>query len=158
MVTDCLIRTATLDDEDALREMRAAAGWAAEFVARALEEMASGARIVCVAEVDGRPVGSVQVLWNSDDPEMADGHRVAHLSDLVVHADYRGRGIARQLAEHVETLARARGYIVMTLDVNQSAPETQRRYERWGYQYYRQSISTWGNWLNGMRKMLVKPR
>lgn len=157
MVTDCVIRVATRQDEQALREMRAAAGWAVEFVARAFEEMAYGARTVCVAEVDGRPVGSVQVLWDSDDPDMADGHHVAHLSDLIVCEDHRGRGIARQLAEHVEALARARGYGVMTLDVNQNAPETQRRYERWGYQYYRQSISTWGNWLNGMRKMLVPP-
>ena len=157
-MTDCLIRTATRRDEDALREMRAEVGWAVEFTARAFEEMEYGARIVCVADVDGRAVGSVQVLWDSDDPEMADGHHVAHLSDLVVDAAYRGRGIGRQLAEHVENLARARGYDAMTLDVNQSAPETQRRYERWGYRYYRQSISPWGSWLNGMRKTLVAPR
>ncbi len=158
MVTDCLIRTATRRDEDTLRQIRASVGWAAEFTSRAFEDMAHGRRLICVAEVDGRTVGSVQVLWDSDDPELADGRDLAHLSDLVVAAPFRRRGIARQLAEHVEAIARAHGYRVMTLDVDQSAPGTQQLYERWGYVYYRQTLSPWGTWLNGMKKTLVAPR
>ncbi len=158
VTTESVVRTATRQDEEALRQMRASVGWAIEFTARAFEEMAQGRRVVCVAEVDGRTVGSVQMVWASEDPVMADGHSVAHLSDLVVMAAYRRRGIGRQLAEFVENLARARGFTTMTLDVDDNQPQNQRLYERWGYVYFRQTLSPWGTWLNGMRKELGPAR
>ncbi len=155
VTTEVIVRAARRDDEQAIRAMRASAGWSVEYTTRAYAEVQSGRRVMCVAEIDGQAVGTVQLLWDSDDADMADGRNVAHLSDLVVLPAYRRRGIARVLAEHVEQLAASRGYTVITLDVDDTAPATRRLYERWGYVFYRQTISPWGSWLNGMRKPIA---
>jgi ribosomal protein S18 acetylase RimI-like enzyme len=155
MTSEPLIRIATLDDEPGIKQIRASAGWMTEYTARAFAEMQIGRRMIYVAVQDGRPVGTVQLLLVSSDRELADGRHVAHLSDLAVLPALQRRGLGRRLVAHVEAVAAARGYSTLTLDVDESQPDTQRLYERWGYIFFRQSISPWGTWLHGMRKALV---
>jgi ribosomal protein S18 acetylase RimI-like enzyme len=61
----------------------------------------------------------------------ADAAAVVHR--LMVHPAAQGRGLARQLMAHAESLARARGFRAVHLDCFTANPAALRLYERLGY-------------------------
>ena len=79
---------------------------------------AGGARALYIAECDGYLVGTITVEWFADDRQLADGHSLAHISNLVVHHRYRRRGIGRALMGAVERAAPPRGCLAMTIGVD----------------------------------------
>ncbi len=56
-----------------------------------------------------------------------------HILALATHPDYRGRGIARQLLDHVLDVARQTGCSLATLEVRRSNVPAIKLYERAGY-------------------------
>jgi GNAT superfamily N-acetyltransferase len=94
-----------------------------------LYEEGNGIRLV--AEVDGRVVGTV-MLTRHTHPLFA--HR-AQLDDVVVHGDYRRRGIARRLVAESRAHARAMG--IEILEVNcRAGTEAEQVYPRLGFVEY----------------------
>lgn len=79
---------------------------------KVLPAMREGTRVVWIAERDGRIVGSVQL---STDTPPNQFHR-AEVTKLLVHPDFRRRGIGRALMEELERLAERLGRSLITLD------------------------------------------
>ena len=84
-----------------------AAWWRAQ-----LEDVRTGRRVVLVARVAGMVVGTVS-LCPAPPPNQ---HRRAELTKLLVNPADRRRGVATRLMAAVETLARERGFSLLTLD------------------------------------------
>ena len=59
-----------------------------------------------------------------------------NVHDLVVHSDYRGKGIGTALLGHAERLARELGCCKMTLEVLSENTVARRSYVRAGFQPY----------------------
>mgnify|MGYP005848928775 CR=1 FL=1 len=72
----------------------------------------AGRRVVLVATVGERVVGSVQI---AHDTPANQPHR-ADVTKLLVHPSFRRRGIARRLMDRLEETARALGRSLLTLD------------------------------------------
>lgn len=87
-----------------------------------------GETTLVVAEVGGRPVGTVQlgVATMPNQPHRAD------VKKLLVHRDARGLGLARRLMEAAETEAMKRGRRVLVLDTATGEP-AEAIYERFGW-------------------------
>jgi len=78
-----------------------------------------------VAEVDGRPVGSVALSPR--------GEGVAWLSKLFVDAAYRGRGLGRALLARAVAEGRRRGYDRIDLETRTIYREAVQLYESTGW-------------------------
>jgi GNAT superfamily N-acetyltransferase len=86
---------------------------ATEFWTRkVLPALEDGKLVMLVAWLDGRIAGTVQL---DHDMPPNQRHR-AELRKLMVHPDFRNRGIARVLMAEIETIAGALGRSLITLD------------------------------------------
>lgn len=79
---------------------------------KVLPALGDGRLVLLVARVDGRIAGTVQL--DCDTPPNQP-HR-AELRKLIVHPEFRNRGIARALMAEIERVAAARGRSLITLD------------------------------------------
>lgn len=79
---------------------------------RVAPAVADGTRTVLAAVSGGRIEGTVQLATDTPPNQP---HR-AEVSKLLVHPDFRRRGIARALMAEVETAAARRGRSLLTLD------------------------------------------
>jgi len=59
--------------------------------------------------------------------------RLLNIHDLVVHPDYRGRGVGTKLLEEIESFARARDYCKLTLEVRADGPGAHKLYVNFGF-------------------------
>lgn len=82
------------------------------WIARVLPGLQSGTRLLLVTEIDGRIAGSVQLDYATppNQPHRAD------VAKLLVHPDFRRRGLARALMTELERHALALGRTLLTLD------------------------------------------
>ncbi len=76
------------------------------------ESVKNGSTTLLAALDDGRLVGSVQLIssWKPNSPHRAD------VAKLLVHSDYRRRGIASLLMQQLETVALEYGFWLLVLD------------------------------------------
>jgi len=90
---------------------------------------------VFVAELAGRVVGFVCV-WAKVPPDEPDDNpaHYAHVSDLVVRAAYRRRGIGRQLLSAAETYARAQGALALRIGVSAHNAAARHLYASAGFE------------------------
>jgi GNAT superfamily N-acetyltransferase len=109
--------------------------WNAEFealVAKLFADFANNhdpaAERMWVAEMDGERVGTVFVVRNADDPN------VAQLRCLLVHPKGRGLGIGTRLVDECVAFARAAGYRAIMLWTNDVLISARRIYEGAGFQ------------------------
>ena len=79
---------------------------------RIFPAVANGGRVLLVAETEARVAGTVQ-LYVDLPPNQP--HR-AEVEKLIVHPDFRGRGIAKRLMAALENKARDLGKRLLTLD------------------------------------------
>ncbi len=86
-------------------------------------------RCLFVARLDGRIVGTVQLVFAQQD----NGRHRAEIAKMLVHPDARRRGIARRLMEHAETVARARGMRLLMLDT-ETGGEAEPLYRGLGFE------------------------
>ncbi len=131
-----------LDDLARLLEVCVAHGAAVNFVvpfsledsrnfweAKVRANLASGSRIVLAAHADGRLAGSVQL--DCDTPPNQP-HR-AEVTKLLVHPDFRRRGIGRALMVEIERHANEMGRTLITLDTASDGAEA--LYASLGYRH-----------------------
>ncbi|WP_378949527.1 GNAT family N-acetyltransferase [Mesorhizobium sp. ANAO-SY3R2] len=99
------------------------------WTSKVLPGVQEGSRIVLVARIDGRIVGSVQLGYDTmpNQPHRAD------VNKLLVHPDFRRRGIGLGLMIRLETLARELGRSLMTLDTR-TGDKAEPLYAQLGYQ------------------------
>ncbi|HDZ35628.1 MAG TPA: GNAT family N-acetyltransferase [Thermococcus sp.] len=139
------VRPATLDDVRGIVEVhtageKASGGiydryirggpWMAlETLAIHLNSLLLDDQLVAVAELGGKIVGEVEVLF-SEEPIGGKLRRIGHVDVIEVHPDYRGRGVGRALMEFVEDAARERGAEMLTTQPDEDAKGF---YERLGF-------------------------
>jgi ribosomal protein S18 acetylase RimI-like enzyme len=102
-------------------------GWPTYGIKRRWEESLLGHREIFIAELDGRPVGSVSINEREEYP----GH--LHLFALDVAQHLRRRGIGTRMIAYVEDEARVRGLAGVYLEVSTDNIDARRLYERLGY-------------------------
>ena len=93
------------------------------------EGVASGERILLVAEDGGRIVGTVQVILRQPENQP---HR-ADIAKMLVHRSARKRGIGAALMRAAEKAAREAGKTVLVLDTV-TGSDGERLYARLGWQ------------------------
>jgi len=122
--TTVRIREMTGDDVEALA---AALGWPTYGIGRRWLECQAGYREIYVADVDGRPSGSVSVNEREEFPGFL------HLFALDVSPALQSRGIGTRLIALVEEESRTRGRAGVYLEVSTQNVGARRLYERLGY-------------------------
>jgi GNAT superfamily N-acetyltransferase len=100
------------------------AGYWREVVA----DLATGTRVMLVARVSGRIVGTAQLALATRENSL---HR-AEVQKVLVHRAHRRQGIATALMQALEDAARARGRSCLFLDTGASG-NAQGVYQRCGY-------------------------
>jgi GNAT superfamily N-acetyltransferase len=102
---------------------------ALEFWQRVAAGVGRGERILLVAQdEDGRVAGTVQLVIDQppNQPHRAD------VSKLLVHRDFRRRGIARDLMKAIDEAAIDEGKSMLVLDT-ETGGDAERLYERAGW-------------------------
>ena len=85
-------------------------------------------RILLVAEVDGEIAGTVQLVLET----RPNGTHRAEVSKLLVHTDYRRRGVAQALMQRNEAQAHAAARTLLVLDTQTGEP-AEELYVQLGY-------------------------
>lgn len=83
-----------------------------------------------VLRVDGKVAGMANALFTIS---TAEGGRALLLEDVIVNRDYRGRGLGRQLVEHVLNWAKLRGIVRITLLADRDNQAALDFYHRLGF-------------------------
>jgi GNAT superfamily N-acetyltransferase len=101
---------------------------AVRFFESVLEEVEAGKRILVAAFVDGRLVGTVQILTATppNQPHRAD------VAKLLVSRPARAQGIGTRLMQHVDETARRVGKTLLVLDTA-TGGSAERMYTRLGW-------------------------
>jgi GNAT superfamily N-acetyltransferase len=134
-----VIRRATADDVPAIVEMLADDPLGAQreapgdpvYAAAFAEIDADPRQLLAVAVVDGSVAGTLQLTFI---PGLSRrGSTRALIEAVRVHADRRGDGLGRRLAEWAIATARERGAAMVQLTTDASRVEAHRFYERLGF-------------------------
>ncbi len=83
---------------------------------------------VYIAAVTGNRVVGYGGFWSIVDE--------AHITNIAVHPDYRGKGVGNALMRGLIEAARARGAAAMTLEVRDSNAAAQHLYLKYGFEVY----------------------
>ena len=129
-MADVQVREAQPFDVDAIRSLVIALAHErgsapdGEAIASMIGEcIDAGGHMILVAQMDDRLAGYLAVHWVS--MPMLPG-REGYISDLIVGADQRGKGVGSSLLEAVEKEAAARGCVRLTLN-NRTNIESHQR-------------------------------
>ncbi|MBS0395866.1 MAG: GNAT family N-acetyltransferase [Proteobacteria bacterium] len=95
-----------------------------------LEAVGRGERMLLVATDNHVCAGAVQVLLG----QKQNARHRGEVQKLMVHSQYRRRGIGQALIGAIEKAAAARGLTLLVLDVR-SGDEAERLYRRCGYEF-----------------------
>ena len=102
--------------------------WSRAVFESELEQVRSGSRYYIVAR-RRRVVIGYAGLWISPDPAGAQGH----ITNIVVAADSRRRGVASRLLASLAAVAIERGCVALTLEVRVSSTGAQELYRKFGF-------------------------
>jgi len=96
----------------------------------ALDGVAADATVLIAEDARGAPLGFVHLTVDAD---YYTRRECGHVSDLVVAAAARGRGVGERLMAAAEEWAAARGYALLTLNVFVGNARARALYERTGF-------------------------
>jgi GNAT superfamily N-acetyltransferase len=103
-------------------------GEAEGFFSRVAESVGAGGRVLFAAFVDGKLVGTAQLVT---DVPLNQLHR-ADVAKMLVHRSARGHGLGKALLAAVEAEAKAQGKTLLTLDT-MSDSVAEKMYSAAGY-------------------------
>lgn len=98
--------------------------WTAKVFHDELEQVRGGHRHYIVARDGRRIVGYAGLMFAADE---------AHVTNIVVHAEHRRRGVASRLLAELARAAIARGCTAWTLEVRASSTGAQALYRGFGF-------------------------
>lgn len=108
--------------------MRDRAGWE-------IDEFRAGGRLLWFAEVGGRPVATVGLVFRGRDAGRADGVSSANINRLHVIQAWRKRGVGTALMSSAEEEARRRGFRQLTIEVEDDNTPARALYEKLDFRY-----------------------
>lgn len=98
--------------------------WTERIFHDELAQARAGARTYLAGLVGDEVVGYAGTLYAGDD---------AHVTNVAVHEDWRGRGVATELLLELAWTARERGCAAMSLEVRHTNVVAQALYRRFGF-------------------------
>lgn len=101
------------------------------------KEVTDSKRIVWVATDGNKGVGTVALILDNWQKDLADGETIAMVKRLRVREDYRGQGVSRMLNDALEDEARKLGFQRLSIEVLESNTHAKNIYEHWGYEFLR---------------------
>lgn len=123
-------------------------------VTKDIKKAEKGERIILGAKDKGKIVGTVQLVFKDTKDFYADGKSRAHIHHARVAENLRGKGIGTQLIQQAETEAKKKGFIEMTLGVEETNENVIRFYEQLGYREFMREKGDEGEVIIGMKKEL----
>ncbi len=123
LIVDAVAHGASVNFMAGFDRTQAVAWWRGIF-----PDLATGARLLLVAQDADRVLGTVQVV---PAPQPNQAHR-ADIAKMLVHSRSRRRGIGALLLAAAEAAARARGRTLLTLDTETDG-DGDRLYRRCGF-------------------------
>lgn len=111
-------------------------GFEEYFVSYLRDLLAAKDSFVKVA-VDGRKLVGYVIAVKSREPPVLKHSRVASLSDVYVHPDHRGKGIARKLLDAVTAWAREQKLTAIDVSAFPQHPEEIQALKALGFEEYR---------------------
>lgn len=78
-------------------------------------------------------LGEFHIVWESPDPDEADGMTRAYICAYRIHPEYRGEGYGKSLLNAVLNRLREQGIQEATIGVKQNRPEIKEMYQKWGF-------------------------
>jgi ribosomal protein S18 acetylase RimI-like enzyme len=88
-------------------------------------------------------VGTIQLVYSADDPELADGSTCAYLEALDVVFAFRRQGIASRLVDAAANLAANRGFSRLTTMVEPDNAPSLALFTRLGFREFKCSTHLW---------------
>jgi ribosomal protein S18 acetylase RimI-like enzyme len=88
---------------------------------------------IFVAEVDNKVVGFVSVIIEANDDMLTSFVEYAHITNIIVNADYRGLGAGQRLLSAAEQYARDKGCKHLMIDVLAENMSALKAYQRFGF-------------------------
>ena len=98
-------------------------------------EFNNGDRALHLAEAEGRPIGTVGLAFRGKDAGLVDGVSSANINRLHVIQAWRKRGVATALMATAEREARARGFGILLIEVEDDNAPARALYEKLGFTY-----------------------
>jgi ribosomal protein S18 acetylase RimI-like enzyme len=100
-----------------------------------LEEFRAGDRVLWLAEAGGRTIGTVGLVFRGRDAGIADGVTAANINRLHVVQAQRRHGVATALIATAEAEARDRGFVEVTIEVEDDNVPALALYEKLGFEH-----------------------
>ena len=100
-----------------------------------LAQFANGDRVLYLAAADGATIGTVGLVFRGEAAGLADGVSSANVNRLHVIQAWRKRGVATALISAVEGEARVRGFVALTIEVEDDNVPARALYEKLSFSY-----------------------
>ncbi len=100
-------------------------------------------RVIFIALANSTIVGTVQLVPQHQDIELADGNSTAYLQSLLVDKNYRRQGIGYCLIQAVESEALKRNFQRLTIMVESDNLVAFKLYQKMGFSLFKNSINMW---------------
>ncbi len=116
---------------------------ARELIGRELEAQGDGDCQIFIALHNDKIVGTVQLVYRHDDPELANGMTKGYVQALEVLPAHRRQGIGEALMRHLETAALEYGLTSVALMVEPANHAALELYRHLGYSFFKHSFWHW---------------
>lgn len=113
------------------------------IVRRHLAEHAEGRRIILVAVAQAAIVGTLQLVFREEDPDLADGRTCAYLQALDVRPEWRRRDVGSRLVETAGAVAASRGYRRLTVMVEADNASALGFFQHLGFSCLKRGTHVW---------------
>jgi GNAT superfamily N-acetyltransferase len=132
-----LIHQLNVFEADLIGDRRRDYGAAAEYYDELMQRLSRRNGRIILAEADGITVGVMGFSLDQDAAYVSDGLRNhGTVTDLIVHDDWRGRGIGRMLLADAERLTKEAGLKRLFIGVLVANERAERTYRAFGFEPY----------------------
>ncbi|MBE9217187.1 GNAT family N-acetyltransferase [Plectonema cf. radiosum LEGE 06105] len=139
-----LIRKINPEDIEQFFLWRDADIYIQNILRREVMEHKEGKRVIFIALINSTIVGTVQLVPQHDDIELADGNSTTYLQSLLVDRNYRRQGIGYSLIQAVEFEAINRNFHRLTIMVELDNSVALKLYQKAGFSFFKNSNNMWG--------------
>jgi ribosomal protein S18 acetylase RimI-like enzyme len=114
-----------------------------DIVRQELEAQGRGECTIFVAAQHDQLIGTVQLVYHHEDPELANGTTRGYVQALEVSSGHRRQGVGVALMRHLEDSAREQGFSSLALMMEPDNRVALELYERLGYSVFKTSSWSW---------------